>query len=63
VRMVVREINKKEPLLQFLKFTRYISKSNVIISASYINCFDKEAYMWIGGFCPRGEQRKKMLVS
>jgi hypothetical protein len=56
--MVVREINKQEPLLQFLNFTRYISKSNVIRSASYIKCFDKEAYMWIGGFCPCGGTKK-----
>jgi hypothetical protein len=56
--MVVREINKQEPLLQFLNITRYISKSNVIRRASYIKCFDKEAYMWIGGFCPCGGTKK-----
>jgi hypothetical protein len=56
--MVVRVINKQEPLLQFLNFTRYISKSNVIRSASYIKCFDKEAYMWIGGFFLCGGKKK-----
>jgi hypothetical protein len=56
--MVVRVINKQEHLLQFLNFTQYISKSNVIRSASYIKCFDKEAYMWISGFCPRGGSKK-----
>jgi hypothetical protein len=57
--MVVRVINKQEPLLLFLNFTQYISKSNVIRSASYIKNFDKEAYMWISGFCLRGGTKKK----
>jgi hypothetical protein len=56
--MVVREINKQEHLLQILNFTRYISKSNVIRSASYIKYFEKEAYMWISGFCPHGGSKK-----
>jgi hypothetical protein len=55
--MVVRAINKQEPLLKFLNF-KYISQSNVIKRASYIKKFDKEAYMWIGGFCPRGRTKK-----
>jgi hypothetical protein len=56
--MVVREINKQEPLLQFFEPSQYISKSDVIRRASYIKCFDKEAYMWIGEFCLRGRTKK-----
>jgi hypothetical protein len=57
--MVVRVINKQEPLLQFFElYTIYISKSNVIRSASYTKCFDKEEYMWVSGFCLCGETKK-----
>jgi hypothetical protein len=42
----------KSLLLQFFElYTIYISKSNVNRSASYIQYFEKEAYMWISGFC------------
>jgi hypothetical protein len=41
-----------------LKLSQYISKSDVIRRASYIKCFDKEAYMWIGEFYPRGRKKK-----
>ena len=55
---VMRE-NKQEPLLQILNFTQYVYlNQNVIRSASYIKCFEKEAYMWISGFCLRGESKK-----
>jgi hypothetical protein len=51
--------NKQEPLLQILNFTQYIYlNQNVIRSASYIKCFEKEAYMWISGFFPCGESKK-----
>jgi hypothetical protein len=57
--MVVRVIKKQEPLLQILNFTQYIyPNQNVIRSASYIKWFEKEAYMWISGFCPHGESKK-----
>jgi hypothetical protein len=56
--MVVREINKQEPLLQFFEPSQYISKLDVIRRASYIKCFDKEAYMWIGEFFPLGRTKK-----
>jgi hypothetical protein len=56
--MVVREINKQEPLLHFFEPSQYISKSDVIRRASYIKCFDKEAYMWIGEFYPCGRTKK-----
>jgi hypothetical protein len=56
--MVVRVINKQEPLLQFFELYTNIFKSNVIRSASYIKCFEKEAYMWISGFFPRGGTKK-----
>ena len=46
--------------MQILNFTQYIYlNQNVIRSALYIKCFEKEAYMWISGFCPRGESKKK----
>ena len=55
---VMRE-SKQEPLLQLLNFTQYIYlNQNVIKSASYIKRFEKEAYMWISGFFPRGESKK-----
>jgi hypothetical protein len=51
--------NKQEPLLQILNFTQYIYlDQNVIRSASYIKCFEKESYMWISGFCSHGESKK-----
>jgi hypothetical protein len=59
--MVVRVIKKQEPLSQILNFTQYIyiyPNQNVIISASYIKWFEKEAYMWISGFCLCGETKK-----
>jgi hypothetical protein len=57
--MVVRVIKKQGPLLQILNFTQYIyPNQNVIRSASYIKCFEKEAYMWISGFFPCGESKK-----
>jgi hypothetical protein len=47
-------------VLQILNFTQYIyPNQNVVRSASYIKCFEKEAYMWISGFGPRGESTKK----
>jgi hypothetical protein len=59
VQMVVRVIKKQEPLLQILNFTQYIyPNQNVVRSASYIKWFEKEAYMWISGFCPCGESKK-----
>jgi hypothetical protein len=59
VRNVIRE-SKQEPLLQILNFTQYIyPNQNVIRSASYIKCFEKESYMWISGFFPHGESKKK----
>jgi hypothetical protein len=57
------KINKSLCLQFFELYTIYISKSNVIRNASYIKCFDKEAYMWINGFVRVGKQRKQMLVS
>jgi hypothetical protein len=52
--------NKQDPLLQILNFTQYIYlNQNVIRSASYIKCFEKNAYMWISWFCPHGESNKK----
>ena len=46
-------------MLQNLNFTQYIyPNQNVVRSASYIKCFGKEAYMWVSGFCLRGEKRK-----
>jgi hypothetical protein len=38
-------------------YTIYISNQTVIRCASYIN--EKEAYMWVRGFCPRGGIKKK----
>jgi hypothetical protein len=39
-------------------FTKYIYQSQtVIICASYIN--EKEAYMWVSGFCPCGGIKKE----
>jgi hypothetical protein len=59
VQKVVRVIKKQEPLLQILNFTQYIyTNQNVIRSASYIKWFEKEAYMWISGFCLHGESKK-----
>jgi hypothetical protein len=59
VQMVVRVINKQDLLLQILNFTQYIyPNQNVIRSASYIKWFEKEVYMCISGFCPRGESKK-----
>ena len=59
MQMVVRVIKKQEPLLQILNFTKYIyPNQNVVRSASYIKWFEKEAYMWISGFCSRGESKK-----
>ena len=59
MQMVVRVIKKQEPLLQILNFTQYIyPNQNVVRSASYIKWFEKESYMWISGFCPRGEIKK-----
>jgi hypothetical protein len=58
VQNVMRE-NKQESLLQILNLTQYIyPNQNVIRSVSYIKCFEKEAYMWISGFCSRGESKK-----
>jgi hypothetical protein len=46
-------------VLQIFIFTQYIyPNQNVVISASYIKCFEKEAYMWISGFGPCGESTK-----
>jgi hypothetical protein len=59
VEMVVSVIKKQEPLLQILNFTQYIyPNQNVIKSASYIKWIEKEAYMWISGFCLCGESKK-----
>ena len=59
MQMVVRVLKKQEPLLQILNFTQYIyPNQNVIRSASYIKWFEKEAYMWISGFCLCGESKK-----
>jgi hypothetical protein len=58
--MVVRVRKKQEPFVaNFLNFTQYIyPNQNVVRSASYIKWFEKKAYMWISGFCLRGESKK-----
>jgi hypothetical protein len=44
--------------------TQYIYPNQTVIRcASYIKCFEKEAYMWVSGFYLHGEKRKKMLIS
>jgi hypothetical protein len=41
-------------------FTQYIYPNQTVIRcASYIKCFEKEAYMWVSGFFPCGESKKK----
>jgi hypothetical protein len=46
--------------LQTLNFTQYIYRNQTVIrGASYIKCFEKEAYIWVSGFCPHGESKKK----
>jgi hypothetical protein len=48
-------------VLQMLNFTQYIYPNQTIIrSASYIKSFEKEAYIWVSGFCPHGESKKKI---
>jgi hypothetical protein len=46
-------------------YTIYIYPNQTIIRcASYIKYFEKEAYIWVSGFCPRGGiKRNQMLVS
>jgi hypothetical protein len=40
-------------------FTQYIYPNQTVIRcASYLKCFEKEAYMCVSGFCPCGEKRK-----
>jgi hypothetical protein len=46
--------------LQMLNFTQYIYLNQTVIrGASYIKCFEKEEYIWVSGFCLRGESKKK----
>jgi hypothetical protein len=42
-------------------FTQYIYPNQTVIrGTSYIKCvFEKEAYIWVRGFCPCGESKKK----
>jgi hypothetical protein len=54
------ESNKEtRVLVANFELTQYIyPNQNVVRSASYIKWFEKEAYMWISGFCPHGESKK-----